>query len=125
MNGGNWMPLAGGLILLVVAGYFGFQGLDSFGLPQKTGTGVVISKEHVPSKKTYRTDYIAGRARAIPQVTPDLYVIKFRMGSEETSTAVDRSVFDAANNGDRVAVSYQETRLTGKLRVMSVRSEAR
>jgi hypothetical protein len=124
MSGGNWMPLAGGLILLVVAGYFGFQGLDSLGLPQQTGTGLVMSKERVPSRRTYRTDYIAGHPRVIPQVTPDLYMMKLRMGNEETSAAVDRSLFNATNNGDRVAVTYQQTRLTGKLRVTSVRSEA-
>jgi len=116
------MPLAGGLILVAALAYFGFQGINDVGLPPKTGTAVVIGKEHVPSKKTYRTDYIAGRPRVIPQFVPEMYVLKLRLGNTESSAAVDQSLYEATNNGDQVAVTYQETRLTGKLQITGVRS---
>ena len=122
---GNWMPLAGGVILIAVLGYFGFQGIDGFGLAQKAGTAVLTGKEHVPSKKTYRTDYIAGRPRVIPQFAPEMYLMKLRLAGDETSAAVDRAVFDAVNSGDQVAITYQQTRLTGKLQITSVRPEVR
>jgi hypothetical protein len=105
--------------------YFGFQGFDAFGLSQKTGTAVVIGKEHLPAKRTYRTDYIAGHTRVVPQVTPDLHVWDLRIGDNKTSTAVEPSLFETISNGDRVAVTYQQRRLTGKLQVTSVRREVR
>lgn len=118
---GNWMPLAGGLILIAVLGYYGFQSADALGLAQRTGTAIVTGKEHAPPKKIYRTDYVAGRPRVIPQIAPEMYIMKLRMPEGETSAAVDRAVFDAANPGDQVAITYRQTRLTGKLQITSVR----
>jgi hypothetical protein len=119
----NWMPLAGGIILIVVLGYFGFQSVDAVSLPQKDGIAVVVGKEHVPPKKTYRTEYIAGRTQVLPQFNADLYVLKLRLKDTETATAVDRSLFEAANSGDQIAVTYRQRRFTGKLQITGVRPE--
>jgi hypothetical protein len=61
----------------------------------------------------------------IPQYTPDLYILKLRIGSQETSAPVDRDLFDSVGNGDRVSVTYQRRRLTSGLQVISVRREGR
>lgn len=119
---GNFMPLVGGIILIAVGAYFGFQGIDALGLEQKAGTAVVVSKEHVPAKKTYRTDYIAGRPRVIPQFVPDTYLINLRLDGIQTAAAVDKSLFDVTNTGDQIAVTYQQRRITGALQISHVRS---
>jgi hypothetical protein len=117
--------MLGAVILVAVIGYFGFQGLDSYDLSKQTGAAVVTGKEHMASKKTYRTDYIGGRPQVIPQFTPDMYVIRLRIGNTDASAAVDRELFEAMNNGDQLAVTYQRTRFTGRLQVASVHREVR
>ena len=125
MSPTSWMPAIGGFILIAAICYFGFQSADSAGLAQKTGSAVIISKEHVPVHKTYRTDYIAGHTRVIPEVVPEMYVFRLRVGDLETTFAVDHALYDAEQNGDKLAISYQESRFTKKLQVLSVRPESR
>jgi len=117
------MPWAGALILLGVFGYFGFQAIDAAGLADQSGIAAVLGKQITPFKKTYRTDYIAGRTQVIPQFVPERYVIRLRVDNGEAYAVVDRDLFDAARDGDRVAVTYQRTRLTGKIRILSARPE--
>lgn len=116
----SWMPLIGGIIFVVVLGYFVFQSVDTSNLPQKDSVAVIIGKEHVPTKKTYRTEYIAGRTQVYPQLNPELYALKLHLNNTEISVAVDRSVFDAAHNGDQIAVTYQQRRFTGRLQITCV-----
>lgn len=123
MSTGNLMPLLGGLILIGVLVYFSFSRLDSFNLPKKNGSAVVVHKDHVPLKTGYRTEYIGGQTRVFPQVTPDAYLMTLRIGNELTRVPVDRDLFDTINNGDLVAVTYVRTRLTRKLQVSSVQRE--
>ena len=125
MQPANWWPLLGGFILIVVLLYFGFQAVDAAGLQPQTGTAIVLGKEHKPPGKSYRTDIVGGQTRVIPQYTPDLYILKLRIGSQETSAPVDRDLFDSVGNGDRVSVTYQRRRLTSGLQVISVRREGR
>jgi hypothetical protein len=123
MNSGNVMPLLGGAIIVCVLGYFGFSRLDSVNLSKESGSAIVIGKDHVPAKKGYRTEYIGGRTRVIPQLTSDAYVMTLRIGNEETRFPVARTLFETTNNGDRVTVTYARTRFTGKLQVSSVQRE--
>lgn len=113
----NWMPILGGLILVAVVGYFGLRALDTVGLNTQSGTALVTGKEYVPMKKGYRTDVIGNQTRVIPQVTPEMYVLRLRIGSGETAQPVDRELFDSVSNGAHLRVTYQRRRLTGGLRV--------
>ena len=70
MQPANWWPLLGGLILIAVLQYFGFQAVDAAGLQPQTGTAIVLGKEHKPPGKSYRTDIVGGQTRVIPQRGP-------------------------------------------------------
>lgn len=119
----NWMPILGGIILIVVVGYFGLRALDTVGLNTQSETAFVTGKEHVPMKKGYRTDVVGAQTRVIPQVTPEMYVLRLRIGSSEAAHPVERELFDSVSNGDRLRVTYQRRRLTGGLQVTGVSRE--
>jgi hypothetical protein len=120
MQPSNLWALIGGVILVAVVVYFGFQAVDATGLAAQLGTATVISKEHKKAGKTYRTDIVAGQTRVIPQDTPEMYLVKLRIGDKETTHAVERDLFDSLNNGDQLAVSYQQRRFTGGVQVIRV-----
>lgn len=120
MQPANWWPLLGGLILIAVLVYFGFQAVDAAGLQPQTGTATVLGKEHKPPGKSYKTDIVGGQTRVIPQYTPDLYLLKLRFGNQETTAAVERDLFDAIAVGDQVSATYQRRRLSGGLQVIRV-----
>jgi hypothetical protein len=125
MQPANWWPLLGGLILVAVLAYFGFQAVDAAGVQPQTGSAIVLGKEHKPPGKSYKTDIVGGQTRVIPQYTPDLYLLKLRIGNQETSAAVDRDLFESIAEGDRVSVTYQRRRLTGGLQVIRVKPEGK
>jgi hypothetical protein len=125
MSATNVWPLLGGVILVLVAAYFGFQAIDGTGLPLESGSAIITGKEHKPPGKSYRTEIIGGRTQVIPQYTGDMYILKLRLGDTDTARAVDQSLFDSVRNGDRVAITYQKRRLTGGLQVAAVQLEGR
>src|ERR1700733_11871365 len=119
----QWMPVFGGVILVAIAGYFGFQALDGIGLSMQPGIAVVIGKEYRPAKKTYRTDVIGNQTRVVPQVNPEMYILKLRIGEKETVGLVERDLFNTLSNGDRLSVTYQRRRVTGGLQVVGVQGD--
>ncbi len=121
MRMSNWLPMLGGLIFIIVAVSLGFHSLDTLGLSPQAGVAVLLAKERIPAKKTYRTDYIAGQPRVIPQFVPETFNFKLRLNDIETTSAVDHAVFDSARIGDQIAVSFQQGRFTQNIKVVGVR----
>jgi hypothetical protein len=120
MKAANIWPAAGAVILVVVLGYFGFQAADGTGLTDKRGVAIVIGKDHRDAAKTYRTENVGGQTRVIPQYTPEMHILKLRIGDLETSHAVPRELFQSVGNGEQLAVTYQQRRISGGLQVTAV-----
>jgi hypothetical protein len=124
MNGApSWMPVLGGIVLVCVAGYYGFQAFDRFGVPTQKTTGTVTGKEYKPAHMTYTTDIINGRAQTMPRSVPDIYAVFIRTSDGDSSAAVDRKLYNELSNGDRIAVTYKKRRLTGAMEIVGVSRE--
>ena len=123
--GSNIWPLMGGLIVLAVVLYFGFRAVDAAGIPRQSGSATVTGKEYRPAAKTYRTDLVGGQTRAIPQVSPERYVLKLEFEGKDTECTVSRDLYQSLQQGDRVQVVYQKRRLTGALQVTCVSAEGK
>ncbi|MDJ0943332.1 MAG: hypothetical protein QNJ30_07700 [Kiloniellales bacterium] len=116
----RWIVALGGLIVLGFVGYFGFLGLDSFGLAEQRGTATVVGKEYLPAGTTYRSVMIGGQNRVVPQATGEQHLLALKVGDDETVFAVDRGAYQRIGEGDRLPVVYRRTRLTGALQVVEI-----
>ena len=117
----NFMPILGGIILLAVALYFGFQALDGSGLATRAAAASVLGKRYRPAGVTYRTELTGGVTRSIPYSVPEAYLLKLRIGGAETEAAVNRDLYQSVGDGDKVAVTYRQRRFTGGLQVLAVK----
>jgi hypothetical protein len=124
MKAANIWPAAGAVILVIVLGYFGFQAVDATGLSDQRGAAVVTGKEHRDAAKGYRTENVGGQTRVIPQTTPEMYILKLRIGDQETTHAVARDLYNTVGNGEQLTVTYQRRRISGGLQVTGIARSA-
>jgi hypothetical protein len=111
-----------GVVILVGAGlYFLFTAVNGVGLPELQATARVVGKEYRSAGVTYAPQVIGGRTHALPQATPEAYVLKLEIGGEGTECAVPKELYEASSVDDKVQVVYQQKRLTGALHVMDVK----
>ena len=116
----NLMPVLGGIILLGVCGYFLFFAADGYGLSPVITTVIVRAKEYRPTRTGYVTDIIAGKAKPVPRVYPEEYVLKFELLGTSAEGTVSRDDYQTIETGDPVVVTYQKRRVTGSVQIMSV-----
>lgn len=116
----NAMYLVGVLTMVGVALYLGFTAVNGWGLSEKGGRASVVAKERVDPGSTYATRIIGGQRVVTRQETPELYVLELEMNGRRTPAAVAPGLFESVEVGDEVAVTYEERRITGALRVLSV-----
>ena len=110
-----------GLIILIIVGlYFLFQAIDGLGLETKKDSGTVVGREHREATMGYRTEIINSQPRPVRHYTPEKYVLKLDINGQQTEGTVSGSLFDAVQPGDRVVVTFQKRRLTGRLQVLEV-----
>jgi hypothetical protein len=116
----RYMVILGAIILVCVAIYFSFTGVDGFALGNRKGKASVVSKEYRETKRGYSTEIIGGRTRTVPRVTPEMYVLKLKLDGKETEFAVEKGLYNAINVGDQVQVTYQRRRITGAIKIIEV-----
>lgn len=121
MNNQNIMAMIGGVILLLVVAYFGFQAIDSLGLEPQKASAVVVEKNYHAADKTYTTQYINKRTQVIPQVTPEAYLLTLDIDGEKVEGAVPKEIFDAVSISRTVEATYERRRMTGTLVITEVK----
>ena len=115
------MWLLGLIIVLGVACYGLFAAADRIALEPKTGAATVTAKSYRQAGQDYTTEIIAGQPRAIPRARGEAYVLALDVAGTAAEVKVDRSVFDAAREGEHLQIVYTRRRLTGAIQVVSVR----
>ena len=116
--------LARSIVIIVLAGvigYYGFVAVNTIGVGDRTGPGIVVSKQYVPPGTTYVTQIVNGRPYPLAQVTPDQYVLLIDLPGGQTAAAVAKALYDSVGPGDQVRVTFRRLRLTGALQVVDVR----
>ena len=78
----NRAALIGALVLLLVAGYWGFIALDSWGLSEQSASAVVRGKRYQPAGTTYVTQMINNRATQVPQRTAEAFLLQLDVAGE-------------------------------------------
>lgn len=112
----NYMPIIGGVILLLVVVYFVFQGVDNLGLTSRKASAVVIHKNYRDAGMTYTTQMINNRPQVIPQGTAEVskvYLLELEIDGERVGGAVSKEIFDMVSVSQRVEATYERRRLTG------------
>jgi hypothetical protein len=107
--------------LAAAALYYGYGAMDRLGLEIRETEARVTAKQVTPGSTTYYTRIVGGRAWSQAAENPGLRVVVLAINGEETGAAVERSTFDSLEEGDRVRVRYQRTRLTNQVLVTDVR----
>jgi hypothetical protein len=107
-------------VLVAVGIYYLYMAVDGLALQEQSGAGKVVGKDYRPPGRTYVTQVIAGRTTTLPQVTPEVYILKLDIGGKSTEYPVAKEFYNATNSGDQVRVSYKQRRITGALQVVSV-----
>jgi hypothetical protein len=103
-----------------VAVYFLFTATNTVGLVEQTGTASVVSRAYREAGTTYTTEVVAGRSYTRPQATPEAYLLRLMLDGREATAQVDQVLFEAAEAGDQVQVTYQKRRLTGATQIVRV-----
>lgn len=107
-------------VLAAVGLYYLYMAVDGFALQEQSGMSKVVGKEYRPPGRTYITQVLAGRTTTLPQVTPEVYMLKLDINGKPTEYAVTKELYNTINPGDQIRASYKKRRITGALQVVSV-----
>jgi hypothetical protein len=110
-------------VLVGVALYLAFWAIDGQLLASQAGSATVVDKEYKKAGTTYRTERVGSTTRVIPYATPEMYILRLRVGSEEARWPVTKDVFDKARVNDQLQVRYAKRRITGSLKIISIENE--
>ncbi len=116
----SFMYIFGAVVIAVVALYYGFLAIDTFGLAEHEGIGRVVDKEFHEAGRTYSRQVVGGRAQTLVQARGAMYVLKLRIGDKEGKCGVTEDVYKRVKKGSRLRVTYEEKRITGSLRITGV-----
>src|SRR3989344_4880280 len=114
------------MIIIVVAillfSWLIFIAVDSIGLPNSKGKGVVVGKEFIPAHTS--TTYQTVNNVSIPSTThhPDMWwlTIKLKNDGRQNSMSVGEQVYDKIEKGNSVDVSYKIGRFSDDIYINSV-----
>jgi hypothetical protein len=110
-----------GLVVLTGFGaYFSFAAIDGFGLPSQQAIATVVDQEHRNAAKGHRYEIINQRPMVTPHVTGEKYILKLDVAGRRAEGEVRRTLFEAVKPGDRVQVTFQNRRLTGRIKVLDI-----
>jgi len=110
-----------GIVILIFIGLWGlFLAVDGLGLTMQQGMATVLGHEHRDMVKGGRMDVIARQPMVVPYTTPEKYILKLEINGRQTEGTVSKSLFDAVQPGDRVQVTFQKRRLTGRVQILDV-----
>ncbi|HEU0177528.1 MAG TPA: hypothetical protein VFV58_24970 [Blastocatellia bacterium] len=119
-NFNRYMVILGAIIVVCVVLYFSFTTVDGVALGNQKGKATVVNKEYRETKRGYSTEIIGGRTKAVPRVTPEMYILKLKLDGKETEFAVEKELYSAVNVGDYVQIIYQRRRITGAIKIIEV-----
>src|SRR5262245_973955 len=110
-----------GIVILIFIGLWGlFLAVDGLGVTMQQGMATVVGREHRDNVKGSRMDVIARQPMVVPHTTPEKYILKLAINDRQTEGTVSRSLFEEVQPGDRVQVTFQKRRLTGRVQVLDV-----
>lgn len=116
----SYMPVIGGIILVLVVVYSVFQGIDNLGLTSMKASAVVVKKNVQAAGTTYTTQIINKRPQAVPQATAETYLLQLDIDGERAEALVSKEIFEAVNVSQTVEATYERRRLTGTLIIIGV-----
>jgi hypothetical protein len=114
------------IYITVLAGvglYLAFWAIDGQLLDSQVGSATVVDKEYRKAGITYRTERVGTTTRVTPYATPEMYILRLRVGSDEARWPVARDVFDKAHADDQFQVRYARRRITRSLQIVSIENE--
>lgn len=114
------MWIVGSAALLGAGLNYAFRAVDGLGLTTNKAKARVCGMGYRQGGSTYMTEIIGMSPVVPPQANPEEYLLKLEIGSEQTTCAVAKALFDTLSMQDTVRVSYQRRRLTGALRVTNI-----
>jgi hypothetical protein len=116
----RFLPILGGIILIVVFLYYAFWAINSLGLENRSAFATVTGKEYLAPGTSYQSQQIAGRNYVRSLQTAERYIVTFNFLNQPAAGAVDSALYNALKSGDQVQVTYQRGRLTGAVLVKKV-----
>jgi len=116
----NRAALIGGIVVLLVAGYWGFLALDSWGLAEQQGSAVVRGKRYQEAHTTYVTQVINNRTTSVPQRTEEAYLLQLEVAGERTDAAVPKDLYESISESQTVNATFKRGRITGGVQVVKV-----
>ncbi len=116
----NFMVIFGGIVVAGFLVYLIFMAANNFGLSEKKGTATILEKGYRQAGRTYITQVIGKRTMTIPQITPEMYILKLDINGRQAEFAASKSQYNALNAGDQVQMTYKHKRITGSMQVLNV-----
>jgi hypothetical protein len=117
----SFMPMVCAIVLAALALYFGFMAIDGFGLPEQSSLSAVLGKHFREAHQNYASQPVGNTHLVRSSTVPEMYILELDIAGTPAMAAVEKGVYDAVRNGDKLQVTYQRRRLTGTLQVTSVR----
>jgi hypothetical protein len=118
------MYAVGMVVLVVLAGYFLFTAIDTFGLTSRVAPALVVGTSYRAAGKTYITQIVNNRPVVLPQTVPEVYLVDLEIDGRVVTAAVDKEMHDGLRAGQGVEATVSRTRLTGRVGVLEVRPTA-
>jgi len=118
--GSRIWPRLGAIIVACVLLYYGFVALNTLGLSNQTGIATVLNKAYYAPGTSYQTMNIGGRVVMRPVGRQEAYVVSLQVDNVETAAIVERSTYETLTPNERVAMTYQRCRITGRLRAVQI-----
>ena len=115
-----YMWIFGGVIFVGFFFYLLFMAVDSFGLSEQQGHAEVTDKYYQPPHTTYTMQNVAGKNLTLPHSVDGAYVLQLKLRSPEedlTHAVITKTQYDTSKVGQQLKISYQKTRLLGKIQV--------
>ena len=118
----RWVFVLGEVGVAGALGAAGCAALDQIGLPERTGTGTVLAKEHRLPDRTYRTLIVNNRPLVVPQALGEQWVVALTLSDapDPAVAAVERGLYERLREGHPVRVLYRRGRVSGTVQVLAV-----
>ena len=121
VNAAPYMWIFGAIIFIGFFIYLLFIAVDSWGLSSQQSSAKIIDKYYQPPHTTYIMQNVGGRNLTLPQSVDGAYILSLKLHSTNTkvNTIVTKTQYDDAKIGQKLSVSYQESRLIGSIKISS------
>ena len=108
------------LLLVALLSILVFTAVDSWFMPTKKCSGVIISKDYKPVYSTLVPVSTGKTTTMVPQYHPESYRLKIDIGIGIDSISVSKGFYNSADIGKEVDVLYCNGRISKSVYIKSI-----